>query len=106
MAVSELYSLQDNSDDPVRVLNIRVLDPLSLKQLRRSRNVTFEHVNFLFSPAELFRTLNDQLEHLAIISCEFTDPANTALSQLIRQQQETAAKSQRASTAAVSFSSG
>ena len=67
-------------------MNIRILDPLSLKQIRRSKNVTFEHVNFLFSPAELFRTLDDQLERISIISCEFTDPANTALSQLIRQQ--------------------
>ena len=86
LAVSELYSLPDSSDNPIRVLNIRVLDPLSLKQIRKSRDVTFEHVNFLFSPAELFRTLNSQLDRLAIVSCEFTDPANTALSSLIKQQ--------------------
>ena len=92
LTVSELYSLQDNFDEPVRILNIRVLDPLSLKQIRRCRNVTFEHVNFLFSPAELFRTLSSQLERLAIVSCEFTDPANKTLSQLIRQQQGSAAK--------------
>ena len=92
LAVSELYSLQDDPDDPVRILNIKILDPLSLKQLRRRKDITFERVNFLFSPSELFRSLNSQLQHLAILSCEFVDPASTTLSSLIKQQQENAVR--------------
>ena len=106
LAVSELYSLQDDPDDPVRILNIKILDPLSLKQLRRRKDITFERVNFLFSPSELFRSLSSQLQHLAIISCEFVDPASTALSSLIKQQQENAARPLCASKEATTITAG
>ncbi|CAL6093537.1 Hypothetical_protein [Hexamita inflata] len=85
--LQDLYQLNLNTDQKVIIQNLNIIDNLCLRQLKQFKQLRFENVVFFVSEIQLFASLNNELQTLELIQCQFINQQNN-LEQLIKSQNE------------------
>ncbi|CAL6027969.1 Hypothetical_protein [Hexamita inflata] len=85
--LQDLYQLNLNTDQKVVIQNLNIIDNLCLRQLKQYKQLRFENVVFFVSEIQLFDSLNNELQTLELIQCQFINQQNN-LEQLIKSQNE------------------